>query len=98
MGAKKARAGGPFVVCRAAYLKPTRSSICWIFTVFAPTAAAHGLQRGVAHLHALRGGPLVVAIGEVVLRFGAGQVLEELDRRGRVLRVLRHRTAGDVQV
>src|SRR5450830_780569 len=67
---------------------------------FALEAAAtrHRLEGGVVELHALGHRPFVVAVGKVLLRFGAGQVLEEFDGVGLILRVAGDGTTGHIDV
>ncbi len=71
------------------YLKPTRSSICCTLIWFMPTALmgstsllklppVMALRAGLSKLQTFDHGPLVVAVGKVVLCFGADQVFQKL--------------------
>ncbi len=59
---------------------------------------AHGFQCGVVNGHTFHSGPLVVAIGKVVLCKRAGQVFHKQNRVVTVFGVLGNCTTGNVHV
>src|SRR5450830_1958341 len=61
-------------------------------------ATGHGLQGWVVDLDAFGHRPFVIAVGKLVLRWGAGQTLQKFDSVGLVLGMFGHRATRDVDV